>query len=250
MQPQQVAPSIAAYRAVVVGGTGAVGTALVRQLLASSLCTGVVILVRRPVDLFAYEADVAKLTTHVIDLSDLERAAADKAQGCQVAFCTMGVGQPRKISHQEFRKVDVQYAGDFATGCRAAGVRHMSLLSSVGADSSSRSKYLVAKGDAEAAVSAPGFERVSLFRPSLLVTKETRYGLQDVLTQGIFPVVSWVLPQRLHQIRVEELARVMRINAERPAPPPPIEVLQYPEFVALGDLEAPPRPNPVSTKRP
>jgi uncharacterized protein YbjT (DUF2867 family) len=41
------------YRAIVVGATGAIGSALVRELLASPRCEGVTALARRPVDLFA-----------------------------------------------------------------------------------------------------------------------------------------------------------------------------------------------------
>ncbi len=40
------------YKAVVVGGTGAVGSALVRELLASPACTGVTVLARRHTPIF------------------------------------------------------------------------------------------------------------------------------------------------------------------------------------------------------
>jgi uncharacterized protein YbjT (DUF2867 family) len=71
------------------------------------------------------------------------------------------------------------------------------------------------KGEAEDAVRAAGFARTSFFRPSLLVTRDIRYGLQDRLTQALFPIVSPILPSRFHQIRIEDLARAMRSNAER-----------------------------------
>jgi uncharacterized protein YbjT (DUF2867 family) len=214
--------------AIVIGATGAVGSSLVRELLASPRFERVVTLSRRPVDFGAHP----KLVSRVIDLADLERETADAALGCETAFCTMGVGQPSKTPKDEVRRVDVDYAAAFARGARAGGVRHISLLSSVGANASSRSFYIRIKGEAEAGVVAAGISRTSLFRPSLLVTKEIRYGLQDRLTQALFPPISRVLPARFHPITVENLGRAMRINAERDGADG-VEIVHYPEMAAL-----------------
>ncbi|HUX35145.1 MAG TPA: NAD(P)H-binding protein [Gemmatimonadaceae bacterium] len=221
--------AIPSYKAVVVGATGAVGSALVRELLASPRCIRVTALVRRATTMFAHAPGWEKLRLEVVDLADLERATATLAAGCDVAFCTMGIGQPRKVPPEEFRRVDVDYAGAFARGARAAGVRHITLLSSVGADAASRNRYLRVKGDAEAAVAAAGIARTSLFRPSLLVTRQLRYGFQDWLSQTFVPLVAPLLPARYHQIRVEDLARAMRLNAERDGAGGR-EVLTYPDF--------------------
>ena len=215
--------------AVVIGATGAVGSALVRELIASPRWTQIVVIARRPVDLFA---GAPKVRVAVVDLKDLEAQTVNAANGCHAAFNTMGVGQPSRTPKEEVWKVDVEYAGAFARGCRTAGAGAISLLSSVGADPASRSYYIRVKGSSEEAVRAAGIRHTSLFRPSLLVTREIRYGLQDRLTQSIFPVVSPLLPARFHQIRVEELARAMRIHAERDDREG-VEVLQYPEFQAL-----------------
>jgi uncharacterized protein YbjT (DUF2867 family) len=219
-------------RAIVVGATGAVGSALVRELLASPRWMHVTALVRRKSDAFAPVAGADKLEQIVVDMAQLERDAAGPAKDCDAAFCTMGVGQPSKVSKDELWKVDVDYAAAFARACKTAGIRHLSLLGALGANAKSRSYYLKAKGSAEEALRAQAFPRVTFFRPSLLVTKEIRYGFQDRVTQTLFPIVSRVLPRRLHEIRVEELARAMRLNAERPEGPS-VEVLQYPDFQNL-----------------
>jgi uncharacterized protein YbjT (DUF2867 family) len=223
------------YRAVVIGATGAVGSSLVRDLLASPRCAEVVALARRPVQIFDGVAGQEKLRQRVIDMSQagsIERETAEAARGAEVAFCTMGVGQPRKMAKDEVWKIDVDFAAAFARGARSAGARHISLLSSVGADANASSFYLRLKGAAEQGVAAAGIPRVSLFRPSLLVTREIRYGLQDRVTQAVFPRISWLLPSRYHEIRVEDLGRCMRINAERPGKDG-VEILHYAEFVEL-----------------
>jgi uncharacterized protein YbjT (DUF2867 family) len=218
------------YRALVIGATGAVGGALVRELLGSPACVGVVALTRRKMDA---RDGASKL---VVAFDALEQRTAELGAGSDVAFCTIGVGQPRKVAFEEFRKVDVEYAGAFARGAAAAGARHISLLSSVGADAASRNPYIRVKGDAEQVVSAAGIARTSLFRPSLLVTRGIRYGLQDRVTQRLFPLIAPILPSRYHQIRVEDLGRAMRLNAERPGGKPDgigVDVLEYPDFIQL-----------------
>ena len=217
------------YRASVIGATGAVGSALVRELVASPRCDGVVALSRRQTDALGASP---KLAAHVVDLAQLEAATRELAAGCDAAFCTLGLGQPSRASFEEFWRVDVEYAGAFARGAAQAGAQHITLLSSVGADPASRTRYLRVKGSAEQMMERSGIPRVSLFRPSLLVTREIRYGLKDRVTQALFPLIAPLLPARYHQIRVEDLARAMRVNAERPAGAG-VEALEYPDFVRL-----------------
>lgn len=220
------------YRAVIAGATGAVGSALARDLLRSQRCTAVLVLARRPVTLFDDEPGKGKLRVDVIDYADLETQTARLATGCEVAFCTVGIGQPRKVSREEFWRVDVEYAGAFARGVRRAGAHHISLLSAVGANAASVNRYVMVKGKAEQAVIDAGLPRTSIFRPSVLATDGIRYGLQDRLTQSLFPLVAPLLPRRFHHIHVNDLGRAMRINAETPAPDG-VEFLYYPRYAEL-----------------
>jgi uncharacterized protein YbjT (DUF2867 family) len=203
-----------AYRAIVIGGTGAVGSALVGELLTAPRCTGVTVVARRdPPSLPAIAAE-DKLLWRTVDFERLERAVLDAAHGHDAAFCTMGIGRPSRVSREELWSVDVEYAGAFARACRKAGVNRMALLGAVGANATSRIYYLRVKAAAESAMRDQGFPRLSLFRPSVLATREIRFGAGDCFTQRLFPLVSSVLPHRLREIRVEDLARAMRVDAE------------------------------------
>jgi hypothetical protein len=64
------------------------------------------------------------------------------------------------------------------------------------------------------------------------VTDQIRYGLQDRVTQAPFPLIAVLVPRRFHQIHIDDLARAIRLNAERPDRST-VEVLHYPEFDAL-----------------
>jgi uncharacterized protein YbjT (DUF2867 family) len=129
----------------VLGATGAVGSALVRELLAEPAWASVTIFVREPTTMFGGHPGATKLSEHRMDLDRLSSQVAgelalrrDAQLGAIAAFCTLGVGQPRKVSNSELRRVDVGIAEAFASGCRSAGVPHFSLLTAVGADPSSR----------------------------------------------------------------------------------------------------------------
>lgn len=50
-------------------------------------------------------------------------------------FTTMGAGQPSKITAEELKRIDVEIPTSFAKASKTAGcVRHMSILTSTGAD--------------------------------------------------------------------------------------------------------------------
>ena len=216
------------YRAIVLGATGAVGSVLVRELLQSPRCAVAVALTRRDID-----EPSPKFRQYVVDMENLERDAVEPALGCDVAFCTMGIGQPSKVSPEELWKVDVEQASAFARVCRTVGVRQFSILTAVGGNSKSKLHYLRVKGEIEGRLQSLGFPRVSFFRPSLLQTKTIRYGFQDSVVQRIFPLVSWALPGKWHEIPVEDLARAMRLDVENPLSDNRVEILHYPEFRRL-----------------
>jgi hypothetical protein len=71
----------------------------------------------------------------------------------------------------------------------------------------------------------------------LLKTKNIRYGLQDKLTQSIFPVLEYVIPLRYHGIPVEELGLAMVKNAEHHLQETKeenvVEYLEYKDFVNI-----------------
>jgi uncharacterized protein YbjT (DUF2867 family) len=220
------------YRAVIAGATGAVGGALTRALLASPACTAVVAVARRPFTSLDDAPGRDKLAAVVTDYADLEEATARAGAGCAAAFCTVGIGQPRKVSAEVFWRVDVEYAAAFARGAARAGAGYIGLLSAIGANARSSNRYIRVKGKAEQAVIDAGIARTAIFRPSVLVTRDIRYGLQDRLTQALFPLVAPLLPRRLHQVRVEDLGLAMQRDAERAAPPG-VAFLYYPDYVEL-----------------
>jgi uncharacterized protein YbjT (DUF2867 family) len=217
--------------AVVLGGTGAVGSSVVRALLAGGVWRRVTVLVRRP-DALAELKD-ARLERRVVDVLDAGQYERF-LPGHGVAFCTLGIGEPSKVSKEEFRRVDLDGTAAFAAACRRRGVTHFSLLTAVGANPRSRIYYTWLKGQVEQRVRAEGFARASFFRPSMLVTPTNRFGFTQGVMLAVFPFLDLLLVgplSRFHSITVSDLGKAMVRHAERPGAG--LEVLEWKEFQAV-----------------
>jgi uncharacterized protein YbjT (DUF2867 family) len=223
----------APLRAVLLGATGAVGRNVLAETLRSPAFASVTTLGRRPVD----GSDAAgKLTQHVVDLAD-PASYRDRVAGHTTAICTLGVGEPSKSTPAAVWKVEIDYVMGFAAVCKEAGVRHFSLMTSVGANPQSRFAYVRLKGTQEERVKALGFERTSLFRPSMLLTAENRYGTSQAVLLALWPWLNPLLAgplRRYRGIRVEDLGIAMARNAVRDAPRG-VEVLEWDDFRRLLD---------------
>jgi uncharacterized protein YbjT (DUF2867 family) len=119
------------------------------------------------------------------------------------------------MSREEFIRIDKQAVLDFAAVCKRSGIQHFELLSSVGVNATSRSFYLRTKGELEDGLRQLGFERLSLFHPSMILTPENRYGLSQALVLRVWPRLKPVLSGPLRKFRgisVEQLGAAMGHN--------------------------------------
>jgi hypothetical protein len=96
------------------------------------------------------------------------------------------------------------------------------LLSSVGSNSSSKNYYIQIKGKLEESIKELNFERTSIIKPSLIVSREVRliinkliyrYGLQDRIIRFLFDKFSFLLPLKYHEITSDHLAEVFYLNS-------------------------------------
>jgi uncharacterized protein YbjT (DUF2867 family) len=183
-------------RVVMMGASGAVGAQVVAALQATPRCETLTLLNRRPLD----RVTGGTVHPYVINVEDPSTYQAYLA-GHHAAVCTLGVGQPSAVSAAEFVRVDRDAVAAFAVACKQAGIAHFSLLSSVGADASSRSFYLRTKGELINTIVALGFARVSIFHPSMILTPTNRYGVTQGLMLAVWPSLGVVLQGPLRKYR-------------------------------------------------
>lgn len=142
------------------------------------------------------------------------------------------------MSKQAFVKIDKIAVLDFAIACKAAGITHFQLLSSVGASAASRSFYLRSKGELEDALKALNFERLSLFQPSMIITPKNRYGLSQALFLKFMPLLDPLLIGSINKFRsiaVDRLGKAIAFNVYTEyADINKIETLHWADFITLS----------------
>src|SRR6185369_3870704 len=175
--------------AIVLGGSGSVGIALLRALFEDDGFSVVVSVSRRPlpdaaalaraagrslVEKLVPEMEPAQLAAATLD-------AARSTEGELEAFSVLGVGAgTAKLSIEQHRAVDVALNEAFARALKQSGkVQHLAFMSAAGANpaaspsgsgAAGMSRYNRVKGDAEEAVRANGPAIVSVFRPAMIAT--------------------------------------------------------------------------------
>lgn len=153
-------------KALVIGATGATGKDLVKQLLNDKDFDEVNIFVRKPVDV---QND--KLKVHVVNFEKPEEWK-DKVQG-DVAFSCLGTTLKDAGSKEAQRKVDFDYQYEFAKAAKENEVDDYILVSSYGADPTSKIFYSKMKGELEEAVKQLHFTKITIFKPGMLERKDS-----------------------------------------------------------------------------
>jgi len=158
------------FAAIILGGTGQVGSAAVEALLGLPECREVVMITRKPI------AERARVRNVVVDTGAAdfaERAAAlareTLTQGATSAVSCVGVGSgSMRWSEEELRRLEVGVVGAFASGCRDAGIAQFCLLSAAGSSARSPIRYARIMGMKEDTVRGIGFPRLAIFRPGII----------------------------------------------------------------------------------
>jgi uncharacterized protein YbjT (DUF2867 family) len=195
---------------VMLGATGAVGGATLKTLLTLPSVARLTLLGRRPV---AMAAD-PRVTQHTVDALN-PSTYSQYLPGHDAAVCTLGVGQPGSTSREEFVRVDKNGPLAFGKACRQAGIGHFELLGGAAANARSPSFYMRTKGELENELKALGFPRLSLFRPSMILTPTNRYGFSQAVVLVVWP---WLDPlfmgpfRKFRGVRVETLGAAIARN--------------------------------------
>lgn len=219
-------------RAVVLGATGLVGRALVRELVRVG--AKVVTAGRRPVD----PAPSHEVDFHPLDfeaLRDSPDAAGALFEGVDAVFIALGTTLRQAGSREAFRRVDLDYVRAAAEAARVGGVPHLLAVSSLGASLTGSTFYLRVKGEAEEALTALGFPALTLVRPALLLGSRDAPRLGErvsaVVLRALRPVLKGAF-ERYRPIPADVVARAMvRASGD---PPSGVAIFESHHLATLG----------------
>ena len=189
-------------KAVIIGATGATGSALVQLLLEDETFSEVKALVRRPL-----QQQHPKLITRVIDFNQPEKWQHEVTG--DVAFSCLGTTLKDAGSKVAQYKVDYEYQYAFAKAARDNNVPYFMLISASMANPKSLVFYSRMKGQLEKAITALHFEHLIIFRPGLLSRPDTQRKGEKISES----IVKWLnnvgLLKNMSPLPVRQLAQLM-----------------------------------------
>lgn len=194
-------------RICLVGATGLVGRTLIEQAVdrADVRIIGVA---RREMKL----PEGARMEMLLADPAHWEGAIA--AANARVLVCALGTTK-KKAGEDDaaFRAVDFDLVVASAKAAQAAGIQHMIVVSSVGADPMAKSFYLKTKGEMEEALGRLRFRRLDIVRPSLMKGRRVDDPrLLERLGMIASPLIDLFLVgerRKYHSVEVDTLAHAI-----------------------------------------
>ena len=181
---------------LVIGATGLVGRAIVRRAAERGAVDEVVAMVRR--DPGARPS--TRVSYRVVDFDRLD--GLDDAFAVDAVLCALGTTARQTPDPADYRRIEVEIPLEVARRAQAAGATRFGLVSSVGADPTSRATYLRQKGELEQALEAMGWERLVIARPSVIAGRRSEFRRSERI--GL--LVGQVAPLRYRPIAAERIA--------------------------------------------
>ena len=197
--------------ALVAGGSGLVGSRLLRILASAPDYGRVLALSRRPLSF-----DHPRIANRVTRFETLE--ADLRAVRCDDAYCCLGTTRRAAGSEAAFRAVDHDLVLAFARLARAAGAQRFIVVSAVGADPAARNFYLRVKGETEDALAALQFPALHIMQPSLLLGSRREWRPTESVAGLLAPLLNPLLLGRLaawRAVDADKVATAMLMAARR-----------------------------------
>jgi uncharacterized protein YbjT (DUF2867 family) len=220
---------------LLIGASGLVGQAVLRQALARPQVTQVVAPTRTPL---GPTWSHPKLHNPVIDFTQLPTQAP--WWHASAAISTMGTTLKKAGSAAAFTAVDYELVLACAKAARAAGTRVFVNNSSLGANPKAAGLYLRVKGELERDLEKQGFATVCHVRPSLL-DGEGQPGTRpdgrpmEQLSLSLARRLAPLIPKRYRAVSVERVAHALLQEALNPSPG--VSVIESDALQAM-DLQA------------
>ncbi len=203
-----------AFRVLIIGGSGQVGSAVVRALAAEPACAEVVMVNRKAIPSSAnprvrhvvFDTSAPRFSADVTTLAGSMVAQGDPVYG---ASC-VGVGKGSlQWSEEDLKALEIGVVGGFARACHAGGITRFALLSAVGSNVSSRVRYVRIMGLKEDTIRAIGFTRLAIFQPGIIGG--------NVHTPGYAAWLGRLIPGRFGTIDQDDIGRAFVADFINPA---------------------------------
>ncbi len=188
---------------IIAGSTGLIGRNVLEILCNKQ--ESVIALTRRTIPDLPINANQL-----VIDFDSFEKNGS--LPPCNHIFICLGTTIKKAEKKKNFRKVDIGYCLSIAKKAKESGAETISLISSIGADSTSKNFYLKTKGELEEAIQELQYPVVNIFRPSFLVGQRSEKRLSEVAILKFAKIMDFFLvgsASKYRSVKAELLAKTM-----------------------------------------
>jgi uncharacterized protein YbjT (DUF2867 family) len=187
----------------IIGASGLIGGCLINEIIQHTN-DRITLITRRPLKL-----SNSRITEIIVDFSN-QSALNDALKGIDAVFIAIGTTQKKmKGDLVAYRKIDYDIPVAVAQACLINQIPKLLLVSSVGANSSSKNFYLRHKGEVEQALENLPIQYIGIFQPSLLLGNRNEFRLGEKISQLIMPIFSFMLPSKYKPVAAKSIAKAM-----------------------------------------
>jgi uncharacterized protein YbjT (DUF2867 family) len=197
-------------KAIVIGATGLVGRALIKQLNELSSCEQITAVVRH------YDVQLSQMNkVHQLVLDDFLLLNDEDVDGHSHAFSCLGTTMKKAGSKAKFYNIDYEINAHFADLLEEMEIHYL-LVSALGASVKSPIFYNRVKGELEQHIRELALYKTSILQPSLLLGERSEQRLLEGATQRLYQKMSHLVPNsfKYKPVTAEQVAHTMVVAAQ------------------------------------
>jgi uncharacterized protein YbjT (DUF2867 family) len=175
-----------AYKAIIAGATGLIGSKLLDILLNEPAYDEVLIFVRK--DTGMQHKKLVQVIVAFDKLTDYNEMINGHA-----IFCCLGSTKKKTPDLTVYRKIDHDYPLQLAQLGMKNGIKQYHLVSALGADAASSNFYTKMKGETERDIKQLGLPCLHIYQPSLLTGDRKEYRLAEKIITPIAKLLNPLL---------------------------------------------------------
>ena len=191
------------YSAIVLGGTGLVGSQLIDELIDDNSCQLITLIGRSDPKILS-----PKVVFESVDFDNQNDLLA-KTHG-DVLFIAFGTTIKTAKSKENFEKIDAGIPINVAKAAKQNGIEKVVIVTALGADEKSPVFYNHIKGKIENTLIGLDFSQLCILRPSLLLGErgEKRFG--EKIAQNVFSKINFLFVSILKKYKAVSATQVAK----------------------------------------